>query len=398
MALLNWLSDRVYDTFYKDDKKRLEQSNAAYQQQVQAHKNRNVLSPQQYTQQLRGAAQQANNQVAYNAPAQRQRPQTYNPTGQAPQTQQVFQKKPINTAQPRVSEAIRANTVVSQNKPNPMQYFNPLDAERGLFGSKGVFGAEQQQRFTNAIAPVTNTLQQVQKNIDAGDDKEGFQWTSPGDYGRFGAKLLPGMAQGIIEAPTKVGEAMSGQRVRDNKVEDINGLQRAGTLADAVISTGGIAVGGSGTLLRSVLPGAKQAGKQATASTLQKLASGAYLPGAKQAGKQATASTLQKLASGAYNTAKASGTEGLEEVVQTFATDLADDGKVNTDLSQYRDAATMGALGGAMFHGAGKTVEYAKTIPTKIDQNAHQTLVKSNPEYQQLTRQFETTTVPLPIY
>jgi hypothetical protein len=367
MALLNWLADAAYDLFYQEDKKKLAQSNAAYQQQVQAHKQRNVLSPQQYSQQLRGAAQTANNQVAYNAPAQRQRPQPqYNPTGV--NTQQITQPRPTFTPQPRVSEAIRSNTVVSQNKPNALQYFNPLDAERGLFGSKGVFGAEQQQRFTNAVAPAVNKLEEIQKNIDATDDKEGFQWDSPRDYGRFGAKLLPGMAQGIIEAPTKVGEAMSGQRVRDNKVEDINGLQRAGTLADAVISTGGLAYGGSGTFLKQ------------------------FLPGATKAGVAPVSNTLQKLATGTYNLAKDAGKEGLEEVVQTFATDLADDGAVNTDLSQYRDAATLGALGGSMFHGAGKTVEYAKSIPGKVDQNAHNTLVKANPEYQQLTQQFETTT------
>lgn len=116
------------------------------------------------------------------------------------------------------------------------------------------------QPIDNARRAVVKGMDNVNKWIDSSDDKEGFQINSPGDYLRFGAKLIPGMVQGTFEAPEKLGAAVSGQRMtEDGRVENINGMQRIGSAADGAIDIFGVPFGASGQLIKSAF---KQGGKQ----------------------------------------------------------------------------------------------------------------------------------------
>jgi hypothetical protein len=193
--------------------------------------------------------------------------------------------------------------------------------------SRGFLDAQQQANYTKGVEPITSRLQGVQDWVNSKDKEEGFQIGSLGDYGRFAANLLPGMAQGLIEAPVKAGQAISGERIGQNgQIEQINPIQRGGSLADAVISVAGLGIGGSGTLI-----------KGATGNLTK--------TGLKQTGK--------KLSKDAF-------TEGTEELVQAFANDLADDSKVNTSSEEYLQSFGLGALGGGMMSGGGIGIDNIK--------------------------------------
>ena len=92
--------------------------------------------------------------------------------------------------------------------------------------SRGFLDAQQQANYTKGVEPITSRLQGVQDWVNSKDKEEGFQIGSLGDYGRFAANLLPGMAQGLIEAPVKAGQAISGERIGQNgQLEQINTIQ-----------------------------------------------------------------------------------------------------------------------------------------------------------------------------
>ena len=225
--------------------------------------------------------------------------------------------------------------IQTQNKPTYFDYLNP-------FGEHGLFGAKQQQNFKSIVEkPITNKVEQFNKWIDSSDKQEGFQWSDPGDYVRFAAKIPGGAIQGVAEAPNKIASAVSGVEADENgKVKQLNGWQRLGKGLDAGISVGGLGFGGSGTLIRSAVgQGGKQLAGQAAKQAIAKKALG--LGG----------SVLKDVAK-----------EGAEEVAQTFAQDLADDGKVNTKLGDYAQAGALGALGGGMMSGAGHAVNGVKGV------------------------------------
>nr|DAQ73376.1 MAG TPA: hypothetical protein [Caudoviricetes sp.] len=144
--------------------------------------------------------------------------------------------------------------IQTQNKPTYFDYLNP-------FGEHGLFGAKQQQNFKSIVEkPITNKVEQFNKWIDSSDKQEGFQWSDPGDYVRFAAKIPGGAIQGVAEAPNKIASAVSGVEADENgKVKQLNGWQRLGKGLDAGISVGGLGFGGSGTLIRSAIG---QGGKQ----------------------------------------------------------------------------------------------------------------------------------------
>ena len=203
---------------------------------------------------------------------------------------------------------------------------------------RSLFDAQQQEGYRQAIKPVTSRLQKTQDWVNSSDKKAGFQWDSAGDYGRFAANLIPGMAQGLIEAPIKTGQGVSGERVKNGKVEKMNLVQRGGALADSVISTAGLGIGGSATLLKGAAGGLVKTGLKETARKILKDA----------------------------------GVEGTEELVQAFANDLSDDGTINTDPKAYAQAFGLGALGGGMMSGAGKGTQAVRNnLETNIPKIAN---------------------------
>ena len=220
--------------------------------------------------------------------------------------------------------------IITPKKPTYFDYLNP-------FGEHGLFGAKQQQNFKQTVEkPITDNINKFNNWIDSSDKEKGFQWSDPGDYLRFAAKIPGGMVQGLAETPNKVANAVTGIEADENgKVKQLNGVQRFGKGLDAGISVGGLGFGGSGTLLRSL------AGKTA----------GNVL---KEGAKQGIGRTVLN---GAKNLVKDSAKEGAEEVVQTFAQDLADDGKINMNKDAYIQSGVFGALGGGMMHGAGKLAQ-----------------------------------------
>ncbi|MBF1028052.1 MAG: hypothetical protein HXL05_00800 [Candidatus Nanosynbacter sp.] len=220
-------------------------------------------------------------------------------------------------------------------KPTFFDYFNP-------FGEHGLFGAKQQQNFKKTVEkPIADNVEKFNKWIDSSDKQEGFQWSDPGDYARFAAKIPGGAVQGLAEAPNKIANTITGIEADENgKVKQLNGWQRLGKGLDAGISVGGLGFGGSGTLLRS-----------------------AFGQGSKQLAGQAAKQTIAKKALGlGGNLLKDAAKEGAEEVAQTFAQDLADDGKVNAKLGDYAQSGALGALGGSMMSGAGHTVNGVKGV------------------------------------
>ncbi len=244
------------------------------------------------------------------------------------------------------AERLRQTT---QKKPGFFDYLNP-------FGEHGIFGAKQQQTFKQGIKPVNDVLQNYEKFIDKSDKQAGFQWNDIGDYLRFAAKLPTGMVSGVVNAPEKIGQAISGVRNNDKgEVENLNLLQRGATALDAGIDIGGLGFGGSGTLLKSL-------GKEVAEETAKK--------GIKQTIKSIAKDALQ---------------EGIEEGTQTFLGDLSDDGKLNADLNQYVQSVALGALGGGLMSGAGNSINSAKQAylqspQAKLDNQVAQRMA-TDPEF-----------------
>nr|DAR78478.1 MAG TPA: Large polyvalent protein associated domain 38 [Bacteriophage sp.] len=242
-----------------------------------------------------------------------------------PQGQQDW----VNKENKQIQNQNLANKpMITPKNPTYFDYLNP-------FGEHGLFGAKQQQTFKKTVEkPITDNINKFNNWIDSSDKEKGFQW-EPGDILRFGAKLPGGIVQGLAETPNKVANAVTGIEADENgKVKQLNGVQRFGKALDAGLSVGGPGVGGSGTLIRGLIGLAKA--------------------GTKQAVKQGIGRTVLN---GTKNLVKDSLKEGAEEVTQTFAQDLADDGKINTDKNTYFQSGTFGALGGGMMHGAGKLAQ-----------------------------------------
>ena len=227
-------------------------------------------------------------------------------------------------------ERINAPISLKENeKANFFDYLNP-------FGRHGLFGPKNQQDFQRAVKPVNDVLSGYEKWVDSSDNKEGFQWNDPMDYARFVAKLPSGMAGGLANAPSKIGAAMSGYRVKDDgNVEQLSDKQRTATLLDGSVDVGGLAFGGSGTLLKSL---GKQSAKQAADRTA----------------KQAILNTVKEIA-------KDGAKEGLEESTQTFLGDVADNGRLDAGIKDYGQAFGLGAFGGGVMSGAGKGVQAGKS-------------------------------------
>ena len=190
-----------------------------------------------------------------------------------------------------------------------------LDPYLNPFHEKGLFGSENQQNFQRLYKkvqkPVSDALDSYNKWVDSSDKEEGFQWNDLGDYGRFAAKLPSGIAQSFLDTPLQISRATSGKRVNDDgTVSTLSDTQKGGELLNAGVNIGGLPLGGSGTLLKAIGLGAKGAATQVGKQGLKTIAANAAKEGLKKAGE-----------------------EGLEEFVQAYADDMADDGKRNTAVS-----------------------------------------------------------------
>lgn len=306
----------------------LQQANQATQQ-LNLNSQNNQLKPQVT---VNDAPKVFNSQGQQDwANNQNKQIQVQNAVNKPIQPQQPVQQPKPQLVQPQQQKP-QVQPQTSKPQPTFFDYLNPL-------GKYGLFGAENQKNFSNVIKPATDAIQRYEDAVDKGDKQQGFQWDDPMDYLRFGAKLPSGMARGVMEAPNKISAGISGVRVNDQgKVEDLNALQRIGSAADGGIDLFGVPFGGSGTLVKSVL---KQGGKEAAEQSAKQIA--------KQAWQQKVIDTAKHIGSDAIK-------EGAEETIQSFAGDLADDGKLNTDWRQHASAGALGALGGGMMATAGKGI------------------------------------------
>ena len=162
-----------------------------------------------------------------------------------PQGQQDW----VNKENKQIQNQNLANKpMITPKKPTYFDYANP-------FGEHGLFGVKQQQTFKQTVEkPITDNINKFNNWIDSSDKEKGHQWTDPWDYARFFAKLPGGIVQGLAEAPNKVANAVTGIEADENgKVKELNGVQRFGKALDAGLSVGGPGVGGSGTLIRSLI-------------------------------------------------------------------------------------------------------------------------------------------------
>lgn len=306
----------------------LQQANQATQQ-LNLNSQNNQLKPQVT---VNDAPKVFNSQGQQDwANNQNKQIQVQNAVNKPIQPQQPVQQPKPQLVQPQQQKP-QVQPQTSKPQPTFFDYLNPL-------GKYGLFGAENQKNFSNVIKPATDAIQRYEDTVDKGDKQQGFQWDDPMDYLRFGAKLPSGMARGVMEAPNKISAGISGVRVNNQgKVEDLNALQRIGSAADGGIDLFGVPFGGSGTLVKSVL---KQGGKEAAEQSAKQIA--------KQAWQQKVIDTAKHIGSDAIK-------EGAEETIQSFAGDLADDGKLNTDWRQHASAGALGALGGGMMSTAGKGI------------------------------------------
>ena len=188
------------------------------------------------------------------------------------------------------------------------------------------------------------------------------------NLGRFITDLPAGMIAGGVGIGSGISDALSGKRMQDDgAIQDLNGLQRLGSGADAAISAFGLPSGASGKLLNSLF---KRGAKQAAAETTK--------TGLKEAAKKIT----KELAKGAAS-------EGLEEGMQQIAQNFSDTNnydnngnfKIENLLNQVPESAALGALGGGIMGGASLGINAGKSKLGELSQNIRQDIdQKINPQ------------------
>ena len=181
------------------------------------------------------------------------------------------------------------------------------------------------------------------------------------NLGRFVADLPAGMVAGGAGIGSGISDALSGKRMQDDgTIQDLNGLQRLGSGADATISAFGLPSGASGKLLNSLF---KRGAKQAVS----------------EAGKAGFKEAAKRIAK---DLAKGAASEGLEEGVQQIAQNLSDtdnydkNGNFKTEklLNQVPESAVLGALGGGIMGGASLGIDAGKTKLAELHNNIRQNI------------------------
>ena len=181
------------------------------------------------------------------------------------------------------------------------------------------------------------------------------------NLGRFIADLPAGMVAGGAGIGSGISDALSGKRMQDDgAIQDLNGLQRLGSGADAAISAFGLPSGASGKLLNSLF---KRGAKQAVS----------------EAGKAGFKEAAKRIAK---DLAKGVASEGLEEGVQQIAQNLSDtdnydkngDFKTENLFNQVPESAALGALGGGIMGGASLGIDVGKTKLGELHNNIRQNI------------------------
>lgn len=181
------------------------------------------------------------------------------------------------------------------------------------------------------------------------------------NLGRFIADLPAGMVAGGAGIGSGISDALSGKRMQDDgAIQDLNGLQRLGSGADAAISAFGLPSGASGKLLNSLF---KRGAKQAVS----------------EAGKAGFKEAAKRIAK---DLAKGAASEGLEEGVQQIAQNLSDtdnydkngDFKTENLFNQVPESAALGTLGGGIMGGASLGIDAGKTKLGELHNNIRQSI------------------------
>lgn len=183
---------------------------------------------------------------------------------------------------------------------------------------------------------------------EKGNDK----FDSAKDVARLGLNLIPGMAEGLLGAGKNINEAVGGERFEKDdkgewvKTEDLSGKQRAAAGVVAALDTVGLAAGGSGKFLKEVF---------------KKPLDNAVKSAAKDVAKTGTKETAKRVGTEVGKTAGRSGIEGLEESIQSVASDIQDDDKLSDDwLSNAGKSFAVGAAAGGIFDVSGRAVGSTK--------------------------------------
>lgn len=169
-------------------------------------------------------------------------------------------------------------------------------------------------------------------------DPENFNFDDPTEYLRFVTSLVPGMTQGILEAPDKF---MSGsQRLAAGDI-----VGGAAELGDAAITVFGLPLGGSGTLLKGVLT--------------------------KEFAKRGVMKTITKLA-------KDMGSEAGEEFLQSILSQISENsGLDNFSIEDAVQDGMLGLIGGGVMSGSGMASSAVRSrvgFNQNINQNLERTL------------------------
>lgn len=209
-----------------------------------------------------------------------------------------------------------------------------------LIGSKSIFGQEslaQNARLTS------QGVDWVREKVDEFlGEKGNDEFDSVKDVARFAINLVPGMVEGLFNAPKNFNEAITGERVNFDEEgnmlaerEKLTATQQAAAGAVGALDSAGLALGGSGKFIKEIFKKPLEAGlKTAAKSTI-----------AKEAGK----------------TAGRMATEGVEESLSSVAEDLQDDSQLSEDwVSNAGKSFLLGTAAGGIFDVSGRAIGSAK--------------------------------------
>ena len=210
-----------------------------------------------------------------------------------------------------------------------------------VIGSKSIFGQESSAKNARRTSQGVDWVRDVVDEYILGE-KGNDEFDSAKDVVRFAINLVPGMIEGLFNAPKNFNEAITGERVNFDEEgnmlaerEKLTATQQAAAGAVGALDSAGLALGGSGKFIKGIFKKPLEAGlKTAAKSTI-----------AKEAGK-----TAGRIA-----------TEGLEESLSSVAEDLQDDSQLSEDwVSNAGKSFLLGTAAGGIFDVSGRAIGSAK--------------------------------------